>query len=105
MVEANANPESPWADLWSLDPAVAYLNHGSFGACPKAILQKQSDLRLALEREPVDFFVRALPGLLARARAALAEFVGADGDDLALVPNATAGVNAVVRSLALERGD
>jgi isopenicillin-N epimerase len=95
----------PWADLWLLDPAVDYLNHGSFGACPKAILENQSELRLRLEREPVDFLVRALPGLLAEARAALAGFVGADGDDLAFVPNATAGVNAVVRSLAFSPGD
>ncbi len=105
MPETNATPESPWAHLWLLDPAVAYLNHGSFGACPKAILEKQSELRLELEKEPVDFFVRALPGLFAGARAALAAFVGADGDDLAFVPNATAGINAVVRSLALSPGD
>ena len=95
----------PWADLWPLDPVVDYLNHGSFGACPIAILEKQSELRVRLEREPVDFLVRALPGLLAEARAALAGFVGADGDDLAFVPNATAGVNAVVRSLAFSPGD
>ncbi|MCM3875448.1 MAG: aminotransferase class V-fold PLP-dependent enzyme [Thermoanaerobaculia bacterium] len=96
---------SPWADLWLLDPAVDYLNHGSFGACPKTILEKQSELRLRLEREPVDFYIRALPGLLAEARAALAGFVGADGDDLAFVPNATAGVNAVARSLEFLPGD
>jgi len=95
----------PWADRWPLDLAVDYLNHGSFGACPRAILEKQSELRLQLEREPTDFLVRALPGLLAEARAALAEFVGADGDDLAFVPNATAGVNAVVRSLAFSPSD
>jgi isopenicillin-N epimerase len=99
------SPKSPWADLWPLDPAVDYLNHGSFGACPKVILEKQSELRSRLEREPVDFFVRALPGLLAEARAALAGFVGADGDDLAFVPNATAGINAVARSLAFSPGD
>jgi isopenicillin-N epimerase len=105
MPETLANPGSPWADLWSLDPAVAYLNHGSFGACPKAILEKQSELRSLLEKEPVDFFVRALPDLLAGARAALAAFVGADGDDLAFIPNATAGVNAVFRSLTFSPGD
>jgi isopenicillin-N epimerase len=97
--------KNPWADLWQLDPAIDYLNHGSFGACPKAILEKQTELRLELEREPVDFFIRALPGLLAEARASLARFVGADGDDLAFLPNATAGVNAVVRSLAFAPGD
>jgi len=105
MAETRVTARSPWADLWPLDPAVDYLNHGSFGACPKAILEKQAELRHKLEREPVDFFIRALPGLLAEARAALAKFVGADGDDLALVPNATAGVNAVVRSLAFSPGD
>ena len=96
---------SPWAGLWPLDPAVAYLNHGSFGACPTAILERQSEMRARLEREPVDFLVRALPGLLDEARAALAPFVGADADDLVFVPNATAGINAVVRSLALSPGD
>ena len=94
-----------YADLWTLDPAVDYLNHGSFGACPRVILDKQAALRLRLEREPVDFFVRALPGLLAEARVALGGFVGADPDDLAFVPNATAGVNAVARSLAFSPGD
>ncbi len=93
------------AALWTLDPAVDYLNHGSFGACPAAILEKQSELRARLEREPVDFLVRQAPALHAEARAALGEFVGADPDDLAFVPNATAGVNAVVRSLAFAPGD
>ena len=94
-----------YADLWPLDPAVAYLNHGSFGACPAAILEKQSELRARLEREPMDFLVRHAPALYAEARAALGQFVSADPDDLAFVPNATAGVNAVVRSLVFSPGD
>ncbi|HEY3348428.1 MAG TPA: aminotransferase class V-fold PLP-dependent enzyme [Thermoanaerobaculia bacterium] len=94
-----------YADLWTLDPAVDYLNHGSFGACPKAILEKQSDLRTRLEREPMDFLVRHAPALYAEARTALGQFVGADPDDLAFVPNATTGVNAVVRSLTFSPGD
>ena len=93
------------ARLWTLDPAVAYLNHGSFGACPAAILEKQSELRARLEKEPVDFLVREAPALYAEARAALGKFVGADPDDLAFVPNATAGVNAVVRSRTFAPGD
>ncbi|HEX7580954.1 MAG TPA: aminotransferase class V-fold PLP-dependent enzyme [Thermoanaerobaculia bacterium] len=98
-------PRSDLARHWSLDPAVDYLNHGSFGACPTAVLAFQSELRRQLEREPVDFLWRKLPGLLADARAALGGFLGADPDDLAFVPNATAGVNAVVRSLRFEPGD
>jgi isopenicillin-N epimerase len=93
------------ARLWPLDPAVDYLNHGSFGACPAAILEKQAELRARLEREPVDFLVRQAPALNAEARAALGAFVGADPDDLAFVPNATSGVNAVVRSLTFAPGD
>lgn len=96
---------SPFAHLWPLDPAVSYLNHGSFGACPKAVLERQSALRAALEREPVDFLWRTLPARLAVARDALGAFLGAKADDLALVPNATTGVNAVLRSLELGAGD
>ena len=90
---------------WSLDPAVTFLNHGSFGACPIAVQAWQSELRARLESEPVRFFDRELPALLAEARAALAAFVGADADDLAFVNNATAGVNTVLRSLPFGRGD
>ena len=96
---------SPFAPFWPLDPSVAYLNHGSFGASPKAVLEKQATLRAELEREPVDFLWRTLPARLAEARLALGAFVGADPDDLAFVPNASAGVNAVLRSLDLAAGD
>ncbi|MEA2414158.1 MAG: isopenicillin-N epimerase [Thermoanaerobaculia bacterium] len=90
---------------WLLDPTITFLNHGSFGAAPKAVLAKQNELRTQLEREPVRFMVRELEPLLDEARAVLAEFVGADPAAIAFVPNATAGVNAVLRSLDLDRHD
>ena len=93
------------ASLWCLDPSVTYLNHGSFGACPSAVLEVQAALRLEMEQEPVDFLVKTLPARLDAARQALALFLGAASEDLVFVPNATAGVNAVLRSLAFESGD
>ncbi len=98
-------PESGWRELWPLDPAVTFLNHGSFGACPRAVLDAQSRLRDRLESEPVRFLGRELEGLLDGARAALGAFVGAAPDDLAFVPNATTGANTVLRSLDLGVGD
>jgi isopenicillin-N epimerase len=98
-------PESQWAALWPLDPAVTFLNHGSYGACPTAILEAQSALRAELEAEPVRFLGRELEGRLDAARVALGAFVGADPDDLAFIANATGGVNAVLRSLPLAAGD
>ncbi|MCA9321050.1 MAG: aminotransferase class V-fold PLP-dependent enzyme [Planctomycetes bacterium] len=90
---------------WNLDPTVTFLNHGSFGACPRAVLDEQSRLRTQMEAEPLRFFVREAPPLLVAAREAFAKFLGCDQDELALVPNATTGVNAVVRSLDLRPGD
>lgn len=90
---------------WLLDPKVTFLNHGSFGSCPRAVLQVQSEWRERLERQPVRFFVRELEDLLDAARAELARFVNAAPDNLVFVPNATTGVNAVLRSLRFRRGD
>lgn len=81
------------------------MNHGSFGACPRAVLDRQAELRAQLESEPVRFFVRELPDLLEGARAILADFIDAQPDDVAFVGNATAGVNAVLRSLRFDAGD
>ncbi|HEY7040686.1 MAG TPA: aminotransferase class V-fold PLP-dependent enzyme [Methylomirabilota bacterium] len=97
--------EREWAALWPLDPAVTFLNHGSYGACPREVLRHQAALRAEMEAEPVRFLGRDLDERLDAARAALAAFVGADADDLAFVANATGGVNAVLRSLRLSPGD
>ena len=90
---------------WQLDPAIIFLNHGSFGATPRAVLEEQQELRKRMEAEPVRFFVRELEPLLDAARTEIAKFLGTDAEGMAFVPNATAGVNAVLRSLDLDKFD
>jgi isopenicillin-N epimerase len=90
---------------WQLDPAVTFLNHGAFGACPISVLVQQQTFRQRLEQEPLRFVMREFEPLLDAARAALANFVNADPADLVFVPNATTGVNSVLRSLTFVTGD
>lgn len=96
---------SPLAGLWPLDPSITFLNHGSFGSCPRPVLDAQQAWRDRLEAQPVQFLARDLPALLTDARGELGAFVGADPDDLAFVANATGAVNAVLRSLRFAPGD
>jgi isopenicillin-N epimerase len=84
---------------------VLYLNHGSFGACLKETLRVQGRWRDRLEANPTGFLGRDIEALLDWVRSEIGAFVGADGVDLALVANATAGVNTVLRSLELRPGD
>ena len=88
-----------------LDPDVTFLNHGSFGATPRPVFEAYQAWQLELEREPVDFIARRLAPLLAEAREQLGAFVGARGDDLTFVQNATTGVNVAARALRLQPGD
>jgi isopenicillin-N epimerase len=92
-------------DLFLLDPGVVFLNHGSFGACPKPVFAEYQRWQRELERQPVEFLGRRFNTLMREARSALGEFVGADADDLVYVTNATAGLNIVARSLDLQPGD
>ena len=92
-------------NFWPLQPDVIFLNHGSFGSCPRPVLEFQQELRARLERQPVQFFVRDLEPLLDQARTEVAKFVGAKSDDLVFVQNATSGINTVLRSLQFKRGD
>ncbi|MSQ01522.1 MAG: aminotransferase class V-fold PLP-dependent enzyme [Myxococcales bacterium] len=84
---------------WALDPSVDYLNHGSFGATPRAVLARQTELRAQMEAEPVEFLARRLPERLDAVRARVAAFVGADAEGLVLVPNATHGVDAALGAI------
>lgn len=91
--------------LWGLDPQAVFLNHGSYGATPKKVLQAQSVWRERLEAQPVQFMGEELPRALRAAAAELAHFVGAEPENLVFVENATSGVNAVLRSLRFRPED
>jgi len=95
----------PDASAWTLDPAVAYLNHGGFGATPAVVLAEQQELRARLEHNPVAFLTRELPGLLDQVRAELALFLVADPEGIVFVDNATSGMQTVIAAAGLGPGD
>jgi len=103
-------------DEWAIDPEITYLNHGTVGAPPRRVLAAQQRIRDEIERHPAKFLLRELTGIGVGARRdakprmrvaadAVAEFVGARGDDLVFVDNVTTGINAVLRSFDFRAGD
>jgi isopenicillin-N epimerase len=105
-----------WLSHWELDPSITYLNHGTVGAPPRRVLQEQQRIRDEIERQPSRYLLRELsavsagmprpdPPRLRVAAAEVASFLGARGDDLVFVDNATTGLNAVLRSFPLREGD
>lgn len=109
ILETALSPPEPLGpDLlshWLLDPDIAFLNHGCFGATPRTVLEAQIAWRRRIERRPVEVLDRRRDALLAEAKAAVGEFIGAAAVDFGFVTNATGGVNAVLRSLRLDAGD
>ena len=93
------------ADEFLLRPGITFLNHGSFGACPRPVFDIYQSWQRKLEEQPVEFLGRQINKLLAEARASLAIYLGTQADNLVYVPNATYGVNIVARSLDLAPGD
>lgn len=104
-----------WLARWTLDPAVRYLNHGTVGATPRRVLDRQQRLRDEMERRPSAFLLREVvamvgtaspgAGTLREAAARVARFVGAEPGDLGFVSNVTAGINAVLRAIPFQPGD
>lgn len=90
---------------WGLDPDFLTLNHGSYGATPRAVLVEQDRWRRRMEAQPTRFFSRELPEALRKTAAVLAQAVSVEPDEIVFVPNATTGCNAVLRSMRLGEGD
>ena len=89
-----------WKSLFLLDPEIHFLNHGSFGACPRPVFDEYQRWQAELERQPVAFLGRRVTDLLAESRAALAAYLGVAADDLVYFPNPTTALNMVARNLA-----
>lgn len=94
-----------YADEFLLRPEITFLNHGSFGACPRPVFESYQEWQRRLEAQPVEFLGRHISTLLAEARTRLAAYLGTAAGNLVYVPNATYGVNIVARSLDLQPGD
>ena len=92
-------------ELYHLDPSITFLNHGSFGACPKPVFEVYQNWQRKLEQQPVEFMAIKVYDFLEEARHALGDYVGCHGDDLIFVTNPTTAVNTVIRSLDLGLDD
>lgn len=88
-----------------LDKNITFLNHGSFGACPKSIFEEYQRFQLELETEPVYFIQKKAAGYLKTAKERLSKYVGCNSEDLFFTPNPTFAINTIMRSLHLESGD
>ena len=93
------------ASLFLLDDSVTFLNHGSFGACPKELFTVYQDFQLQMEREPVQFVTTIGPRLLKESRTALGEYIRCDADDVVFTTNPTYAINIIAKSLDLKPGD
>src|SRR5499425_1176313 len=89
---------------WPLDPEVIYLNHGAFGSCPRPVQETADALRRRFERAPMQFVNRDAESMIDQARAAAASLMGADGEDIVFVQNASTAVSTVLASLPISPG-
>jgi isopenicillin-N epimerase len=96
--------------LWSLREDAIFLNHGSYGACPRVVQREQERIRGEMEYQPDEFVYanivpKDVPTPLRAIAGQIGGFVGVSGDNVALVENATVGIQSVLNALALNPGD
>jgi isopenicillin-N epimerase len=92
-------------ELFLIDPEIIFLNHGSFGACPRPIFETYQNWQCELERQPVEFLIRRATDLMSNARQKLGAYLNCPASDVVYFPNPTTAINMVVRNLDLQPGD
>ncbi|MCY4021568.1 MAG: aminotransferase class V-fold PLP-dependent enzyme [Chloroflexi bacterium] len=95
----------PFRDDFLIRDDIVFLNHGSFGACPKPVFAEYQAWQLELERQPVEFLLRRRKELIPNARKQIAEYLAVSDDEVVFVTNATYGLSAALRSMPLAAGD
>jgi len=88
-----------------LDKKTTFLNHGSFGACTKEVMNQYIEFQYRLENQPVHFIEKEIPDLMTKSRKSLSTFLNVDSNDLILIDNPTTAINEIIRSLKLQPGD
>lgn len=88
-----------------LNSEITFLNHGSFGACPKPVFDNYQSFQLEMERDPVYFIQKKFAEHLAKAKNAFSAFINCDANDFIFTPNPTVAINTVMRSLNLKEED
>lgn len=91
--------------LFLLDPDIHFLNHGSFGACPRLVFEAYQALQREIEHQPINLLDREIRQRMQASRQALADYVGCGRDDLVYFPNPTTAINMVARNLEVSPGD
>ena len=92
-------------DLFLLDNDTTYLNHGSFGACPRKIMDEYFKLQLELENQPIDFLANNITTTLKTSRESLSKYIDCSREDVVFFPNPSTAINMVAKSLTLRKND
>lgn len=101
----NQRRAEPDASFWPLEPGLTMLNHGSYGVCPRPVLEAQAALRRRIEADPPRFFIVELERLMDQTRRRLGEFLGVDPSWIAPAGNASIALATAIRNAGLRPGD
>ena len=88
-----------------LDPEITFLNHGSYGSCPKPVFEVYQKYQTDLESHPIKFMQEDVYKLLEISRESLSHYVNCDKDDLIFVTNPTQAVGTVIHNILINSND